>query len=340
MKAIKILYLLVGVGLLVFVLSQTDLELLWLKLIETGWGIFFVLVVYAAAFLVDTIAWQFTLPSTRFNFHWLYNLLKVRMVGAAFGKMLPFSAFGGAPIKGFLLKRHYGVGYKEGAASIILVESTHLISMIFFMASGVALILFDSNLPQSYSTFAMISLGALTAGIFGFYIILRLKITSIAGGWISRQPLGRRLEKFLHHLEDFDERLVQFYTGKRAHFFGAMGLNLLNWYMGALEVYIVLYFLGNPISLAESIILETFVELVRAGTFFIPATLGTQEAAFLLATGAVTGQSALGVATAMMRRAREIVWLVLGFAIGWQYSASPSELVHAAQNEMDKDATG
>ena len=338
MKPIRILYLLVGISLLVYVLSQTDLNLLWLKLVETGWGIFFVLAIYGVAFMVDTVAWQLTLPSTKVNFHWLYNLWKVRMVGAAFGKMLPFSAFGGAPIKGFILKSHYGISYKEGAASIILIESTHLISMVLFMASGVLFILFDSNLPQTFYIFSTISLSVLTIGIFAFYIIQRLKITSIAGGWISQRPLGRRLEKFLNHLQDFDERLVRFYTRQRSQFFGALGLNLLNWYLGAVEVYVILYFLGHPISFSESIVLETLVELVRAGTFFIPATLGTQEAAFLLATGAITGQPALGVATALMRRVREIVWLILGFAIGWQYSTKPSDLIKAAQNEINNDS--
>ena len=338
MKPIRILYLLVGISLLVYVLSQTDLNLLWLKLVETGWGIFFVLAIYGVAFMVDTVAWQFTLPSTKVNFHWLYNLWKVRMVGAAFGKMLPFSAFGGAPIKGFILKSHYGISYKEGAASIILIESTHLISMVLFMASGVLFILFDSNLPQSFYIFSTISLSVLTIGIFAFYIIQRLKITSIVGGWIRQRPLGRRLEKFLSHLQDFDERLVRFYTRQRSQFFGALGLNLLNWYLGAVEVYVILYFLGYPISFSASIVLETLVELVRAGTFFIPATLGTQEAAFLLATGAITGQPALGVATALMRRVREIVWLILGFAIGWQYSTKPSDLIKAAQNEKNNDS--
>ena len=67
MKAIKFLYLLVGIGLLVYVFSETDLELLWSNLIATGWGIFFVIAIYGIAFWVDTIAWQFTLPSTRLN---------------------------------------------------------------------------------------------------------------------------------------------------------------------------------------------------------------------------------------------------------------------------------
>ena len=332
MKTIKFIYLLVGCGILIYVFSETDLELLWSNLIKTGWGIFFVLVIYGLAFWADTIAWQFTLPSTKFS--WMYHLWKVRMVGAAVGKVLPFSAFGGAPIKGFLLKKHYGISYKEGAASIILIESTHLISMIFFMASGVFLISLTPNFPQNYLTFSKISLGLLSLGIFGFYIVQRYKLTSVIGNWFSQRALGYRVKNFLSHLQEFDERLVQFYTQKRPLFFGALGLNLLNWYLGALEIYIILYFLGHPISIAESIILETFVEIVRAGTFFIPGTLGTQEAAFLLATGAITGEPALGVAASMMRRVREIIWFIFGFSLGWQYSRNPSKLAQVAQNKM------
>ena len=335
MKSIKFIYLLVGCGLLVYVFSETDLELLWSNLIKTGWGIFFVLVVYGLAFWVDTIAWQFTLPSTRFS--WMYHLWKVRMVGAAVGKVLPFSAFGGAPIKGFLLKKHYGISYREGAASIILIESTHLISMIIFMASGVFLISLVPDFPKNYFTFSKISLGVLSLGIFGFYIVQRYKLTSIIGNWVGQMALGHRAKKFLNHLQEFDERLVHFYTLKRPLFFGALGLNLLNWYLGALEIYIILYFLGHPISIAESIILETFVEIVRAGTFFIPGTLGTQEAAFMLATGAIAGEPALGVAAGLMRRVREIIWFIIGFSLGWQYSGNPSKLAQAAHNEMRSD---
>ena len=335
MKTIKFIYLLVGCGLLVYVFSETDLKLLWSNLIKTGWGIFFVLLIYGFAFWVDTIAWQFTLPSTRFN--WMYRLWKVRMVGAAFGKVLPFSAFGGAPIKGFLLKKHYGISYREGAASIILIESTHLISMIIFMTSGVFLISLMPDFPKSYLTFSKISLGVLSLGIFGFYIVQRYKLTSVIGNWFSQMAIGHRVKKFLSHIEEFDERLVHFYTLKRQLFFGALGLNLLNWYLGAVEIYIIFYFLGHPISIAESIILETFVEIVRAGTFFIPGTLGTQEAAFLLATGAITGEPALGLAAALMRRVREIIWFILGFSLGWQYSGNPSKLSQTAQNEMRND---
>ncbi len=325
----------IGLGLLVFVLSYTDLPSVWSQLKEIGWGILIVLVVYKIAFIMDTFAWRFTLPSVQFTKRWLYDLWKVRMVGAAFAKVMPFSSWGGVPIKSFILKHHYGIRHSEGTASMILAESTHMISLVLFMATGVLLILFSSNLPQSYHLFAVLSLGAISIGIYLFYAVQRYKITSLTGSWLSQRKVGQRLEKFIHQIRDMDDRLVQFYTRDKRRFIYASLLNLVNWYLGALEIYIIFYFLSHPITIVEAIILETLVELVRAGTFFIPAGLGSQEAIFMIATGALVGQPTLGVAGALIRRVREIVWLVWGFLIGLEYSQKPFDLVKVAEKDLD-----
>ena len=335
MKPLKILYLLIGLGLLAFVLSHTDIPSVWSQLEKVGWGILVVLAVYKIVFILDTFAWQLTLPSTQPTRRWMYALWKIRMVGAAFAKVLPFSSFGGAPIKGFVLKHHYGIKYREGAASLILAESTHMISLVFFMTTGVLLILFASNLPESYHLFAIISLGIITFGIMLFYIVQRYKITSLTGSWLSRRKIGKRLEKIIHQIHDLDERLVQFYTRDKRHFFSASFLNLVGWYLDALEIYVIFYFLGHPITFIEAVILQTFVELVRAGTFFIPAGLGSQEAVFMIATEAITGQSILGIAAALIRRVREIVWMIWGFSIGLEYSQKPFDLAKVAQNDLN-----
>ncbi len=335
MKPLKILYLLIGIGLLVFVLNHTDLALVWSQLKEIGWGILVVLVVYKIAFMVDTFAWQFTLPGTQFTKRWLYDLWKVRMVGSAFSKVMPFSSWGGVPIKGYILKHHYGIRYREGTASMILAESTHMISLVIFAATGVFLIILGSDLPESFHLFAVLSLGAITLGIFLFYIVQRYKITSLTGTWLSQRKFGQRLEKFLHQIHDMDERLVQFYTCEKRRFISALFLNLVNWYLGALEIFVIFYLLGHPITIVEAIILETLIELVRAGTFFIPSGLGSTEAVFMIATEAIAGQPALGVAAALIRRVREIVWLVWGFSIGLEYSQKPFDLVKVAQEDSN-----
>ena len=74
---------------------------------------------------------------------------------------------------------------------------------------------------------------------------------------------------------------------------------------------------GRPIPMVEAWWAEAAVELSRAATFFIPAGIGAQEAALVLVLGHITGQPSLGLAVAVIRRFREVVWIAWGFVIAW-----------------------
>jgi len=56
--------------------------------------------------------------------------------------------------------------------------------------------------------------------------------------------------------------------------------------------------------------------LVRVGVFFVPLAIGTQEGAFAVVVGALTGNPSLGVAAAILRRCREIVVIGAGLIMG------------------------
>ena len=63
--------------------------------------------------------------------------------------------------------------------------------------------------------------------------------------------------------------------------------------------------------------------IARAMAFFIPGTIGVQEGALTLIIRSITGDASLGLAVALVRRGREIIWIVWGFLIGWRYSKAP-----------------
>jgi len=85
-----------------------------------------------------------------------------------------------------------------------------------------------------------------------------------------------------------------------------------------------MYFLGHPVSFVDAWIIEAVAQLVRTGTFFIPASIGAQEGAFMLVCAAMTGSPVLGVAVAVVRRIREIVWIVWGMGLGLMYTLKPA----------------
>ena len=77
-----------------------------------------------------------------------------------------------------------------------------------------------------------------------------------------------------------------------------------------------MYFLGAPISLGDAFIIESVTQMVRMGTFFIPMSLGAQEGAFFLLAQSVTGSGTIGLALGVVRRLREIIWIIVGFLVG------------------------
>ena len=55
--------------------------------------------------------------------------------------------------------------------------------------------------------------------------------------------------------------------------------------------------------------------MVRSILFLVPASIGAQEVAFVVLAGAITGSPAAGVAVALIRRFRELVWILLGLSM-------------------------
>jgi len=313
----------IGIVLLGFVIAEIDVAEVGGQIGRVGYGFAVILGIYFVAFAIDSVTWQMTIKSIPLSGLWAYRVWVLRMVGEAFNVVIPAGGFGGEPVKAEMLKKNYGIGYREGTASLILAKTINMIALVIFLIIGFALMIRYASLPGPYETVAGAGLLALTIGVFLFFVIQRYSITSLTGTWISRWRLAKRLEDILHHIHDMDERLVQFYTGSRGRFVGALVLAFINWLLGAVEIYYSLVFLGHPISWADAWVIEAAAQLVRTGTFFIPASIGAQEGVFLLICGAITGSPTLGVAVSVIRRIREIIWIVWGFALGSLLSLKP-----------------
>ena len=325
MRALRIVYLVAGLGLLAAVLIGVDLAAAGGWLGRMGFaGVASVIAVYALIFTCDSASWWLILAGARLEGGWLGRLWVVRLIGEAFNAIIPAASLGGEPVKALLLKRRYGVGYGEAAASLVMAKTINLIGLIVFSAGGLIVMLGDGAYATEYAEVAGAGLAALAAGVLGFFAVQRWGVASrLAARLAARRP-GGRIETALGHLQSIDQRFVDFYHRRPGRFAAALGLVLSSWMLGALELYVILDFLGRPITPAEAWITESVLQLVRAGSFFIPASLGVSEVGFVVLVGALTGQPPLGLAAALMRRARELLWIVAGVALGWRLSFTPA----------------
>jgi glycosyltransferase 2 family protein len=337
MKLIKAFYFLLGLGLLAFIVSETDLEAVWAEALEIGvMGMAVVLVLYFLAFLIDSITWTMTLLSLPLNLKWIIRTLSVRMVGETFNNVIPAGGMGGEPVKAVLLKRHYGIRYREATASLVLAKTINMVSLCIFLVFGFVFMMLSEKLTVPSKQVAGLGLAFVLTATGLLFAVQRLRMTSLTSDWLSRFSFAARLNDILHHLQDFDTRLIDFYTRYRSRFIAAVLLALVNWLLGIAEIYYAMVFLGAPVTWAEAYIIEAVTQMVRMGTFFIPLSLGAQEGAFLVVVGAITGSSTLGLAIGMVRRLRELIWVVLGGLLGVGYSLKGRQDLSKVPEDKDQ----
>ena len=336
--ALRMTALIVGVGLLAWVAGQADLADLWQRLVQLGAaGAVAVLVLFFLAFLVDTASWQLMLPSAKLDAGWLYRLWKVRMVGEALNLVVPAGSLGGEPAKAYLLKRFHGIGYRESGASLVMARTVNLLALLAFSAVGFVFVLAEAALPETYSWVAGAGLLALVVGVGGFYAVQRWRAASRLAGWLSGWRFGRPLQKILGEIQDVDDRFTHFYRDRRGRFAAALALALVNWLLGMAELTAIMWFLGMPLPLSDIWLIEAMAQLVRAAAFIIPGSLGATEGVLFLLYGALTGVPTLGLVVAVVRRARELLWIAWGLGLGWMYSLSPMAVARAAATQDNGD---
>lgn len=324
MRYLRLAYLVTGLVLLGVTFYEADLGAVWHYVSDFGpWGTALITALFVLAYLADAAAWQLTLPGIPGTARWLQRLFVVRTIGEAFNDITPFASLGGEPVKSILLKTHYGIGYRHSGASLVLAKTLITLSLVVFLSIGLALSLTTPALPAAYKVFAAIGLTGLTACTYGFFIVQRFRLTSVTARWLHRTGLYKGVERVLHVIHEFDDQIVAFYVDHRYRLAGSLAFAFASWMLGIVEIQIIMYGLGHPVSFAEAWVIEALAQLVRAATFFIPAGIGAQEGTFLLVLGAMTGSPALGVAVGVVRRFRQLIWLGLGVAMSWMLSLRP-----------------
>ncbi len=317
MKYVTAALLAVGTALLALILYRSDLTEVWIRLQQIGvWGITLVLALFFVVTVLETVSWQLKLPSIRpLTPAWIYRLWKVRLVGEAFNIVTPLASMGGEPLKAVLVKKRYGIGYGEASASLVLEQTVQNLALIAFLTAGFFLTFTVDALSASQRLAAGSGLALFSLAIVLFFLVQRLRLSSRLGG-----RLGDRVASVLQHVREFEGRLIDFYTRHRARFALSLAIEFVIWMLSAVEIFLILRFLGYAATFTEAWVVAAVVVLVRSALFFVPAGIGMQEGTFLLICGAITGSPILALAVSLIVRFRELVWVALGLGIGWSFS--------------------
>jgi uncharacterized protein (TIRG00374 family) len=311
----RVFFLLLGLGVFAWFLHQIGLEQIWLNLSKLGWLTPVVLVPFLFVYLIDAIAWKISFGRERLPNVGFFTLFRIRWCGEAINYILPTAYLGGEVIKVFMLQKR-GVSTAIGASASVVSKSCQTLAMVIFICCGAFASL--PYLPEGsparkgmmiVAALACIAIGVLfwlqRRGLFRTMLdivrILRLKIPA--------------LENQAGHFQHLDDRVRKFYRDDRPYFFACTSVFLLGWFADTLEILLVCTFLGLSLEVQQSFSLEAFIAVAKAVGMFSPGSIGVQESGVMFLFHVFSLPAAIGVSYALIRRFRELVFGIIGWAL-------------------------
>jgi hypothetical protein len=167
-----------------------------------------------------------------------------------------------------------------------------------------------------------VSSGAVLAGV-GLLMALSLRNSGIAGAalsWLRRVPVGP-LRRWLSAQERgfaaTDSAVSAYFRAPLQRSLAPAVYFLGAWLIEAVETYLILSALGVEAGFLTLASVEIVLCIVRNLAFMLPAGLGVQDLGYvaLLAALGVPDAPSVGAAFVLLKRAKELFWILVGYAL-------------------------
>ncbi|HET7909846.1 MAG TPA: lysylphosphatidylglycerol synthase transmembrane domain-containing protein [Nitrospira sp.] len=276
-----------------------------------------VLIILIPSFLMyvfEAYGWKLTLGSAG-NGIPFRKIFAIRTAGEVVNMTTPTAYVGGEPLKAYLLQRQQ-IPMVEGLASVVIAKTIMTLAQVLFILVGIALAFWMLGAEGSSGQIAaagLVSVALLSFGVAAFMFVQKRGLFM----WVLHclRMLRIRvafLESREEKLRSLDETILHFYTHHRASFYAATALYLLGWLAEAVEVYVIISYLEAPANPLSAISIGALSVFIKGGSFFIPGSLGAQDAGNLLLLKAFGYSDVTGITFALLRRFRELVWIGIG----------------------------
>lgn len=279
---------------------------------KIGWGIIPVLLIHLVQIVFSGLGWYAFFANSSYT-GTMSAVVFLRWIREAINSMLPMTQIGGEIISNRLLILR-GMRGGEAGATIVLDLTMEIVSQFLFTLLGLILVMhtgYDGPVLDWIITGLVISVPVIISfflaqnrGLFKLFEKLMSKLAK-STSLFSKNPIDG--------LHDDIQTLYQ----RRLTLINSCSLHLLSWLAGTFEVWLIMHFIGWPVTLTEALVLESLGQAVRSAAFFIPGGLGVQEAGYLL-FGLIYGlPPEQGLALSLIKRLREVLLGIPGI-FAWQ----------------------
>ncbi len=310
-----------------------------------------VLVPYFVAVSLDTVGWRRIFAEMGHHLR-LRRLLSVRFATEAVLMSAPGGSVLSDTIKPFVLKATDRVPISATLTSVTLRKWSIMAAEVPYLVIGwlVGFGLYRAassaviGQPTGFEWIAIGVIAGLLAGVSVGYAML-------SGGRMTERAyllLLRVLPGFLRiHLRaahdgarSLDAYLRQVFTQRRRGLATAVGLYVVHWFIEAFETWLIVRLLGFPIDFMHAVAIESACSFLRAMAFFVPAGLGVQDLGYAILFGVAGVPDAVdfGLAFTLVKRSKELVWVLIGYCILLTLPVRRGPAAHAPASENTEAA--
>ena len=236
------------------------------------------------------------------------------LAGDAVGNLTPLGLLASEPTK-VLLVRHR-LATSAALTSVALDNGFHTVAVLVMIAAGAWALVRQAALEPTMRLAAEVVLAAVfVAGALGVWLALTRPAILSRLAQLTARVTGRAA-RTPDVLRDIEQRFYGVFAWPARTLWAAAGWQAA-FHLGAiLEVWVILLALsGGSASLAEAFVLESAGRLVIVLFKVIPFRMGVDEAGAAVVATALGLPASHGVALALLRKLRILVWNAVGLVV-------------------------
>lgn len=270
-------------------------------LISSGLSLLWIPIVWLPNMLPAAQAWRLCFINGKMP-RFRHALMGI-WLGRSVNNLLPVATIGGEIVKARLMTLK-GVNVNDASASVMVDKTLQALAVVVWGLIGVGLLLYHA-VDHNFAMIALSGFAVLTLCVTGLYFLQRAGMLSLMTKFGEALIESDAWEGVSQSAKDVDAIVLQIYNDK-PRFFLAVAYKSLNLALQTTEVWLACYLFGQPISLAEAMMLKSLTATISDIAFVIPNAYGIQEGAFIM-VGSLLGLSPeFSLAVSLAVRVREL----------------------------------
>jgi uncharacterized protein (TIRG00374 family) len=316
-KLIKRIFLILGLVLFGGVLYKLGWDELKTAMRQIGWWWFVIFSLAIVWQIFHTLAWHQILKFSNHRLPFI-NLFKLKIIAEAVNMIAPTANVGGDMTRAYLIKDQIPIS--DGISSVIVDKTLDNITKLLFNSVGLFLSVLFISIPTAWIW------GSIAYLIFALIICIVLVWVQVRGvtGWVLKMAnwiprVKKELEKQKEKLASLDGNFKEIYSKGIKNLVYATACHLIGRTLGTVEIWLIMYLLGAPVSFMGAFFIATIVNIVMGALFLIPGQWGALEFATLFFVKLLGFTPEIGASLAVIRRIRRVAITGTGILFFYYY---------------------